>query len=306
MNTTNENEETPLEENNNSLEIQKKHKISWSQYRLWKNCPHKHWLIYREDEPRDPPSKFTDYGTCIHNTAEDWFREIQSGLVPDFDIPHRFLMHFMNIAMPNQLNKVYSPLQAFKKDELAEWVRAGKESCIELIQFIENKYLKNGWEVFSPEHDLLTPLDEEHHKDYYFNGFVDLILRKGDKFKILDYKSCSWGWGKDKTSDPNVIGQVQAYAHFFFKQHPELVKDIENIETSYILVKRTVSTGFRIEELGVQVTDSVIEEILNNFRNMIDHLEKGTHPYWGTINGECSSYGGCKFAGTPKCKFGRK
>jgi hypothetical protein len=288
----------------NQEEIEKKYKISWSQYRLWSKCPHKHHLIYRMDEPRDPPSKFTDYGTCVHNTAEDWFTEIKNGLVPDFDIPNRFLLHFMNIAMPNQVNKIYMPAQSFKKEEIKEWANAGKESCIELIKFIEEKYIKNGWEIFSPEHQLFLPIHSNWEK-YFFNGFVDLIIKKDDKYKILDYKSCSWGWGKDKTSDPGVIGQIQAYAHFFMTQHPELVSELSQIETSYILVKRTVPSGVRIEELGVQTSQEVINEILEKFNSMIDFLERGAHPYWGTINGECSSYGGCRFVGTDKCKFGK-
>lgn len=273
-------------------------KISWSQYRLWRKCPHKHHLIYREGEERDPPSKHTDYGSALHNTAEDWFSLIQEGKTPDFDPRARFIQHFVSITRPNQEGKIYQGNGIFKKGEISEWAEIGKESIEELLAYVKANF--PGWEIFSAEHDLMTPISDKY-PEYWFNGFVDLILRRGDEFYILDYKTCSWGWGKDKIGDPYTMGQIQAYAYYFMRQHPDLVQNISQFKAAYLLVKKTAKSGARIELLGVPVRKQNVDEIQNGLDSMILALQEGRHPARGMTNGECTAYGGCRFMGTEKC-----
>jgi len=276
--------------------------ISWSQYRLWRRCPHKHWLIYDQKEPRDPPSKWTDFGSAVHNTAEEWFKEIKEGRTPDFDPRKRFVEHFVALAKPNHREGVYNDFGSFKNGEILEWGEVGQECAEDLIEWIPQEF--EGWDVWEAEHDLFVPLSDKL-PGWNFKGFIDLVLRKGDKFCLLDYKTTSWGWDRKKKMDKYVMGQIQADKHFLMKQHPDLVDNSRNVKLGYVLVKRTGKPGKRMEMLPVSAGPKAMEDIQRGLEDMVGAVEDGRFPKLGKTNGECKSFGGCSFSGTKKCPWGK-
>ena len=90
------------------------------------------------------------------------------------------------------------------------------------------------YKVFSTEEKLFEDISYE---DYKFKGYVDLVLKTKDgKYHVIDWKTCSWGWGFRKKNDKMVTYQLTYYKHFFAKKHNI---DPENVETHFALLKRT-------------------------------------------------------------------
>ena len=283
--------------------------ISWSQFRLWRSCPHKHWLIYKQDEPRDPPSKWTDFGSSIHETAEEWMGLIKEGVEPDWDPETRFVENFIKIAKTNHDEGVYNEFGRFKGNDVAEFGKAGKEIITELFVFLNEFFFSNGWKVFDVEMDLFEPLtDDPTLSDWKFKGFIDLVLTKGDEFYLMDYKTCSWGWGKDKLTDPLTMGQLHAYKHFFAKKMG--ITSLSKIKLGYILLKRTGKTGARVGMIKTSAGEKTLVKVVKELENMVKTVDRDIHKKTGAINGTCTDYGGCKFANTNLCdqvyKFGNK
>ena len=83
---------------------------------------------------------------------------------------------------------------------------------------------------------LYETIDELKYK-WHLKGFIDLVIKtEDDKYHILDWKSCSWGWDAEKRSDKLVTYQLTLYKKFFCKKHNI---DPKNVETHFGLLKRT-------------------------------------------------------------------
>jgi ATP-dependent exoDNAse (exonuclease V) beta subunit len=64
----------------------------------------------------------------------------------------------------------------------------------------------------------MVPMEE--FEGYKFKGFVDLVIKTpDDKYHIIDWKTCGWGWDSRKRSDPMVTYQLTLYKHYFAKKH---------------------------------------------------------------------------------------
>ena len=91
------------------------------------------------------------------------------------------------------------------------------------------------FEVVSTEEDIYESI--EAFEDYSFKGFIDLVIKTPDnKYHIIDWKTCSWGWNTQKKSDPMTTYQLTYYKHFYNKKHGI---PLDEIETHFALLKRT-------------------------------------------------------------------
>ena len=66
--------------------------------------------------------------------------------------------------------------------------------------------------MFQAEEKLYEPIEGA---DYLFKGYVDLIIKEGDNYHIIDWKTCSWGWNARKKADKMIVYQLILYKHFF-------------------------------------------------------------------------------------------
>ena len=70
-----------------------------------------------------------------------------------------------------------------------------------------------------------------------FKGYIDLVIKTTDgKYHVIDWKTCSWGWDREKKNSKLITYQLTLYKKFFCQKHnidPSLV------ETHFALLKRT-------------------------------------------------------------------
>ena len=113
----------------------------------------------------------------------------------------------------------------------------------------------------------MVPLEDV--EGYKFKGFVDLVIKTpDDKYHIIDWKTCSWGWDSRKRSDPMVTYQLTLYKHYFAKKHNI---DPKNIETHFALLKRTAKKNnvemFRVTS-GPRKTENALNLLLKAVYNI--------------------------------------
>ena len=98
------------------------------------------------------------------------------------------------------------------------------------------KYFED-YEVFSVEEKLFQKINDFSLDKYKFKGYIDLVIKTPDgKYHVIDWKTCSWGWDRDKRNSKLVTYQLTLYKKFFCEKHnidPKLV------ETHFALLKRT-------------------------------------------------------------------
>ena len=147
------------------------------------------------------------------------------------------------------------------------------------------------YEVFSTEEKIYEDI-EDIKGDYKFKGYIDLVIKTSDnKYHIIDWKTCTWGWNAKKRADPQITYQLTFYKHFFAKKHGI---DPKMIETHFALLKRTAKKN-RIEVF--RITSGAIKT-----KNALNILHKAIHNIGRKVfikNRLSCKY--CEFYGTEHC-----
>ena len=231
-----------------------KQHISFSELRIWAECPFKHKLAYIDKIKGFTGNIFTAFGTAIHDVCEH--------IAKDELDPEEYGDHF-DLAFLCELKKLDD-----KPDNkmITQMRQQGK--AISPSVFPQLKEHFGEYEVFSTEEMLYEPIDELTYK-WNLKGFIDLVIKTEDgKYHILDWKSCSWGWDSKKRSEKLVTYQLTLYKKFFCKKHDI---DPKLVETHFGLLKRTAKENkveiFRVTS-GTRKTNSATKLLTDGCRTI--------------------------------------
>ena len=199
--------------------------ISFSELKMWAECPWKHRLIYIDKIKKFVGNEFTAFGSALHTLCEHAIVE---------NIQDDEYEEFFEHSFEKEIAKLLSRGAEFDQklvDQMLEQARFLSPQIIpEVVKHFE------GYEVVSVEEMLYEDIND-FETDYKFKGYIDLVLKTPDnKYHIIDWKTCSWGWDAKKKSDKLVTYQLTLYKKFFCQKHnidPLLV------ETHFALLKRT-------------------------------------------------------------------
>lgn len=220
----------------------KKH-ISYSELKIWTECPFKHKLIYKDGLDGFKGNIYTAFGTAIHSVCE----ETALGVLSE----QNFEEHFDKVFL-EELRK----LEQKPESKLIKEIREQSRNIFYQV-FPELAKLFPGFSVFSSEEDLMESITELDF-DFKLKGFIDLVLKTPDgKYHIIDWKTCSWGWDLEKKSDKMTTYQLTLYKKFFCQKHnidPKLV------ETYFGLLKRTAKKDnveiFRVTSGNIKIKNA--------------------------------------------------
>jgi len=243
--------------------------ISFSEWQNFRsNCQNRWFLDYVEGMRLNDESIDLKFGTCIHKACEGIFHPVLEERPSLEQAIELFTAHF-NTECEDLMTKGamnYGPwhqkLHAGKHP--LEMVEAGKRILEDLTKVPELQ----GATVIKIEYQV----DDEFQRTDYplrFKGFIDIIFTVKNKnnqtvLYICDFKTCKWGWSKDKKEDPNVTGQLLLYKHFVCKKldvNPKMVR------ACFILLKKTPRPNDTTVEL-VQVNSSE-----NQIRSIVAALQ---------------------------------
>ena len=229
--------------------------ISFSELKIWKECPHKRKLIYEDKLKGFQGNIYTAFGTAIHLACEKGYTDLLT--------PEQRQAVFMQ-----SFDEESSKLGLERDKNWQQFYNQGLKLSVEAVEAAKSHFY--GWEVFSAEEKLYESIDNQ---DYNFKGYVDLILKKDDKYILIDWKTCSWGWDARRKADKMTVYQLSYYKNFFAKKYNIPLK---NIETYFILLKRTAKKNI-VELLRVTNGQKRLDNSTKLLNNAIVNINKKMH-----------------------------
>ena len=244
--------------NNKEKEENNIKRISFSELKNWKECPYRHKLIYVDKLKHFQGNEYTAFGTAIHSVCEEIIHE--NNIKDPIDIFNSaFLKELDN------LKKIGIPLRA---EMINDMRRQAEPICKQVLPAVHEHF--GNFKVISVEEKILEPITEFESFGTNFKGFIDLVIRTSDKkYHIIDWKTCSWGWSRDKKNDAITTYQLTYYKNYFSKKHNIPPKDIE---TCFVLLKRTAKKE-NVEVLKITSGPKKTENSLKVLQNAIINID---------------------------------
>jgi len=204
--------------------------ISFSEMKIWNECSYRHKLEYLEGHRSFMGNEYTAFGTAVHSYCEQ-------ALLREVKDPNKlFTDEFVK-----GLEKLIVDGVELDQKLINQMEPQGTGILPEVLPGI-NDYFEDGFEVLQTEESLYENMEGT---DYKFKGFIDLVVKTPDgKIHIIDWKTCSWGWNRQRRSEPMTTYQLTLYKNFYAKKHGI---DPSKIETHFALLKRTAKKGSKVE-----------------------------------------------------------
>jgi len=254
--------------------------ISYSAFKIWNECPHKHKLSYIDRIKGFEGNEYTAFGSAIHSVCENAL--INENLDEKAHFQEQFL---------EELKSLPEEVRANLNKSLVNDMRTQGDILAPLaIPFLKEFF--GDFEVVSVEEQLFETIDN----DFDFKGFIDLVVKTPDgKYHILDWKTCSWGWKPKRKSDAMTTYQLTFYKNYFAQKHNI---DPKNIETYFALLKRTAKKD-NVEIFRVTSGPKKTKNALNLLNKALHNIKKDFHP---KNRSACQTpFGMCEFYNTEHC-----
>ena len=209
-------------------------RISWSQFQTWSTCPYKWKLNYIDKNRIWTDSIHTIYGKAFHDTLEHYLFVMYNESIKkadEIDLPNMLVdkvkEHYTE-GVKNAKGKHFST-----QSELTEFCVQGAKGLTWFKKHRDQYFQKKNWELLGIEVEL-----DMQYKSVNVLGYIDVLLRntKTGKIKVIDLKTSTRGWKREKT-DPMKKGQLLFYKKFIAEQY-NISEDMVTVE--FIIVKRMV------------------------------------------------------------------
>ena len=222
--------------------------ISYSELKMWAECPRKHKLVYIDKEKGFTGNEYTAFGSSLHALCENAIQD----LIQERDYDDFFDEHF-----DRELDKL-GPTHERREDLITEMRTQAKVLSPQILPTVREKF--GSFKVISVEEKLYEKIMNFSLDNLVFKGYIDLVIKTDDgKYHVIDWKTCSWGWDREKRNSKLITYQLTLYKKFFCQKHnidPDLV------ETHFALLKRTAKKDnveiFRVTS-GKRKTTSATE-----------------------------------------------
>jgi ATP-dependent exoDNAse (exonuclease V) beta subunit len=227
--------------------------ISFSELKIWNECPWKHKLAYIDKIDSFAGNEHTAFGTAIHSVCEQLVENNISNAKDYFQ--EQFIKELKNLPEDMELNKKLIVDMRSQGCMLVDFVLPGLKEYF------------GDYSLVSVEERLFEPVIQ--YDDYNFKGFVDLVVKTSDdKYHIVDWKTCSWGWDTRRKSEKMTTYQLTLYKHFFSLKHNI---DSNNVETHFALLKRTAKKNnieiFKVTS-GPKKTENALKLLYKSLYNI--------------------------------------
>ena len=225
--------------------------ISYSQFSIYNDCPHKWELLYKEGLNEYQPTIHTVFGTAMHTTIQHYLTLMyeESGAAADrFDIESMF---------EDEFGKTY-------REEYAKNKKVHFSNPVEMREFYEDglnilnyfkrnrgsHFSKRGWHLVKVELPIVINPNPIYPSMLY-KGYLDLVLYNEDtgRHKIIDFKTSTRGWNDDAKKDEGKQFQLIFYKNFYSKQYniPE-----DDIDIEFIVLKRKIWEESEFKQSRIQ------------------------------------------------------
>lgn len=212
-----------------------KKRISFSQYKMWRECNYRWKLNYVDGRRIYGASIHTIFGTAVHRVLQDWMEQDLYGdksesYATTVDLTDKFKTILMEEAKPHIKTEDGF---LFTRKELEEFYHQGCE-IIRHVQENQQKFFPTkDTKLFAIEHELNADINDH----VYFIGYIDVVTHntKTDEYTLYDLKTSSRGWNKYAKADKKKTDQLLVYKIFFAK---EFDIPVHKIKVAFTILKR--------------------------------------------------------------------
>ncbi len=247
-------------------------KISYSQYSMWSQCPHRWKTAYVDGIREYSDSIHTMFGTSMHEVIQTFLTVMYNDTAKQAEqLPlEDMLLTRMKRNFEEVLKTNGGEMFCTEKD-MVEFYGHG----VEILKFIRKKraqyFSKKGYELIGIE----VPIDYDMPNNIKFIGYIDVVIRD---------TTSTMGWNKYMKADKNKTDQLLLYKQFYSKQynHP-----MDKIEVEYFIVKRKLYENLDFPQKRVQkFTPANGKPSINQVVNRLDQFMKESFKSDGEYNTE--------------------
>ena len=213
--------------------------ISYSQMTIYRNCPWRWKLQYKDKIKRFTSSIHTVFGTAIHETIQEYLDVMYSktGAAADrLDLEDNFHNYFTE-----EYKKQYKANnnQHFSSAvEMREFFNDG----VGILNWFKKKksryFSKRGWHLVGCEIPV-TIAPNKRYNNILYMGYLDVVMyhEPTNTFSIIDIKTSTRGWRDQDKNNEDKQFQLLLYKQFFAEQYNI---PLDKIEVEFFILKRKV------------------------------------------------------------------
>ncbi len=274
--------------------------ISYSEWKNWSICPYYHKLTYIDKVKQFQGNIYTAFGKALHTLCEETLTKTEQYKSSEKIITllkEEFVKELKALPVEEQQ-------RANNDFNLREWMDKGIEIIPDLYRTLVNKFGKLGedWHVLAAEEKLYEPIPEFTDAEKKFKGFIDLVVmsEKDKKVHLIDWKTCSWGWKREKKSDKTLAYQLVFYKHFYAQKYDVEPKDLE---CHFVLLKRTAKPGSKVEFVRVTAAKKRTQDAMKALTTALYNITNERYIKNRNSCVNCKQRpGACEFYRTEHCK----
>lgn len=229
---------------------------SYSSIEEYKTCPMKYRLHVLDDSGKSSINFSATFWTCMHTTLEKLYKLKRERNIPSKE-------DLINLFLEEWNNEIK------KLKENDGWLHYFDDNTL-------NVYVEDWKDIIGKYYDKYYPFDQaitmDIEKKFYIHignkalsGKIDRIDLKDDVLIIIDYKT-----NRSFIKDEDIKNQISLYALWILENYKEQVKKIK---------WRVVYLRLDNHDPEREITPEILEQVKNEYTNIIDEIEKKTIKY---------------------------
>ena len=214
--------------------------ISYSQMSIFRGCPHRWKLQYKDKIKKFTSSIHTVFGTAVHEAMQHY---LDVAYKKSFAAADREI----NIQEYFQEKYIGEYQTQYKKNNNSHFSDAAEmreffEDGVAILEWFKKKrsgyFSKKGTFLVGCEIPIIIPPNKMYNNVLYM-GYLDVVTynERSDTFKIIDIKTSTKGWNKFAKKDEDKQYQLLLYKQYFSEQYGI---PLDKIEIEFMILKRKV------------------------------------------------------------------
>jgi len=214
--------------------------ISYSQMSIFRGCPHRWKLQYKDKIKKFTSSIHTVFGTAVHEAMQHY-------LDVAYDKSFAAADREINIQEYFQEKYIGEYQTQYKKNNSSHFSDAAEmreffEDGVAILEWFKKKrsgyFSKKGTFLVGCEIPIVIPPNKMYNNVLYM-GYLDVVTyhEATETFRIIDIKTSTKGWNKFAKADEDKQYQLLLYKQYFSEQYGI---PLDKIEIEFMILKRKV------------------------------------------------------------------
>ena len=213
--------------------------ISYSQFSMYRSCPKRWSLQYKDGLKVFTSSIHTVFGTALHEVLQYYLDVMYEESAAEADRKNLVEMFENTLREEYKVQYKKNNNQHFSTpEELREFFEDGVEIIRTFAKKRGQHFSKRGWYLVGCEVPIVIP-PNKFNNNVIYQGYLDVVMyhEPTNTFKIIDIKTSTSGWNDMTKKHENKQFQLILYKKFISEQFNI---PLDNIEIEFFIVKRKV------------------------------------------------------------------